>query len=242
MNNDFMLQLYMDDPFTIPSSVIKCYGELGISEQQFMLLMHIRQFSQEGNFFPTPFELQERMTIDELQCANELKELLMKGFLAIEEKQDEDGRLSESFSLKPLFEKVTMYLAGKSIDKGKQSKQVEEGRLFRRFEEEFSRPLSPMEMEMISMWLDDDTHAPEIIEAALREAVVSSKMNFRYIDRILFEWKKNGVRSVQQAREHGERIRRNQPNKNMFEPAAVNDSNSNKPRHPRYNWLQGGKR
>ena len=236
MNNEIMLQLFMDEPFSIPSTVIKNYGELGISEQQFMLLIHIRQFSMEGNMFPTPFELQERMTINELQCANELKELLKKGFLSIIEKQEDDGRLAEVISLVPLYEKAAMFLTAKSYDNDKDSKENEEGKLFRRFEEEFCRPLSPMEMEMISMWLDEDSHVPQIIEAALREAVVSSKMNFRYIDRILFDWKKNGVRTVQQAREHGERIRTHHTKGNSFETASV--SQVNKPRHPHFNWLK----
>ncbi len=74
------------------------------------------------------------------------------------------------------------------------------GQLFNRFEEEFARPLSPIEAETLSMWLDQDHHSPALIMAALREAVVSAKLNFRYIDRILFEWKRNGVKSLDQAK------------------------------------------
>ena len=40
------------------------------------------------------------------------------------------------------------------------------------------------------MWEDRDQHHPNLIQAALREAVMSGKLNFRYIDRILFEWKR----------------------------------------------------
>ena len=57
------------------------------------------------------------------------------------------------------------------------------------------------------MWLDEDQHSPEIIKAALKEAVISGKLNFRYIDRILFEWKKNGIKTVEQAKEHGKKFR-----------------------------------
>ncbi|WP_143522316.1 DnaD domain-containing protein, partial [Pseudomonas sp. 2822-17] len=106
-----------------------------------------------------------------------------------------------------LFEKMILFLNTAEVEQEHNTKQLAEGKLFRRFEEEFSRPLSPMEMEMISMWLDEDKHTTDIIEAALRESVVSGKLSFRYIDRILFDWKKNGIRSVQQAKEHGERIR-----------------------------------
>ncbi|MDG5787555.1 DnaD domain-containing protein [Evansella sp. AB-P1] len=240
MNSELMIQQYLDVPLTIPTALILNYKNLGLNEEQFLLILHIRCFSQQGNHFPTPNELQARMSIDEVKCTSQLKELLQKGFLQIEEKHDEDGRLAEAFSLKPLYEKLTVFLTNETIDEKKDTRKNEEGQLFRRFEEEFSRPITPMEMEMISMWLDEDGHIPQMIEAALREAVVSSKLNFRYIDRILYEWKRNGVRTTQQAREHGERIRQHQ------QQPKINNTEANggqfKRRHPQYNWLQGEKR
>ncbi|MDQ0255255.1 DNA replication protein [Evansella vedderi] len=241
MNQEILLQQFMDEPVSIPSILMTNYVKLNLNEEQLMLLLHIRLFAQEGNYFPTPDELQQRMTINSDRCTNQLKELLKKGFIAIQEKQDDDGRLSEAFSLKPLFEKIIVLLTNESLDNQRKEKQLEEGQLFRRFEEEFSRPLTPMELEMISMWLDDDGHAPMIIEAALREAVVSSKLSFRYIDRILFDWKKNGVRTIEQAKAHGEKIRQHQ-----YQPAPSTATEKKpiqqKARHPRYNWLQGEKR
>jgi len=41
---------------------------------------------------------------------------------------------------------------------------------------------------------------PALIKAALRESVLMGKLNFKYIDRILREWKKKGIHSVEQAR------------------------------------------
>ncbi len=39
---------------------------------------------------------------------------------------------------------------------------------------------------------------------------MSGKLNFRYIDRILFEWKKNGIKTVDQAQNQGRKFRANQ--------------------------------
>lgn len=237
MNEEFLIKHYLDDPVSIPSILMTNYVKLGLTEEQLMLLLHIRRFAQEGIYFPTPVQLQSRMTINNERCTYQLKEMLKRGFLSIQEKQDEDGRLSEAFSLKPLMEKVATHLIDQSIDNDKDQKKSEEGQLFRRFESEFSRPLSPMEMEMISMWLDDDQHEPMIIEAALREAVVSSKLNFRYIDRILHEWKKNGIKTIQQAKEHGEKIRTHHHNSRNLQ--EVSNPTETKTKHPRYNWLKG---
>ena len=56
-----------------------------------------------------------------------------------------------------------------------------------------------MEIETISMWLDQDGHSPEVIRKALMEAVLSQKMSLRYMDRILFEWKKKKVKTSEDA-------------------------------------------
>ena len=66
----------------------------------------------------------------------------------------------------------------------------EEGEIYKLFEQEFGRLLSPMEYETIGMWFDQDKHSSALIRLALKEAVLSQKLSLRYIDRILFEWKK----------------------------------------------------
>ena len=60
-----------------------------------------------------------------------------------------------------------------------------------------------MECESLAMWIDEDGQSPDIIKAALSESVISDKLNFRYIDRILFDWKKNGIETLEQAKIHG---------------------------------------
>ncbi len=64
------------------------------------------------------------------------------------------------------------------------------------------------------MWMDQDEHDPTIIKAALREAVLSGKLNFRYIDRILFEWKKNGIKTIEQAQQHAKSFAKTKESKN----------------------------
>lgn len=79
--------------------------------------------------------------------------------------------------------------------------------LFTVFENEFVRPLTPMECETISSWLDKDRYPEELVLAALKEAVFAGKVHFRYIDRILLDWKRNRVFTVEQAKEYAQRFR-----------------------------------
>jgi DNA replication protein len=84
----------------------------------------------------------------------------------------------------------------------------EEGRnLFSIFEKEFGRPLSPMECETISSWVDQDRYPEELILLALKESVFAGKVHFRYIDRILLEWARNRVKNAQDVKTYTQKFR-----------------------------------
>jgi len=79
--------------------------------------------------------------------------------------------------------------------------------LYSIFEQEFARPLSPMEYETITGWIERDQYPEPLIVLALKEAVFAGKVNFRYIDRILLEWQRNSIRTVEQAKAYAQRFR-----------------------------------
>lgn len=110
----------------------------------------------------------------------------------------------------------------------------EEGEIFSIFEQEFGRLLSPMELETISMWLDTDHHSPAIIKAALKEAVLAGKISLRYIDRILFEWKKKNITSIKQVEKHSEQFHKNI--KPVMNEKQIKNDNTQKVSF--YNWLE----
>ncbi|WP_379162476.1 DnaD domain protein [Paenibacillus sp. sgz5001063] len=88
------------------------------------------------------------------------------------------------------------------------SKDAEESRsLFTIFEKEFGRPLSPMECETISGWVDQDKYPEELILLALKESVFAGKVHFRYIDRILLEWARNRVKNAQDVKVYSQKFR-----------------------------------
>ena len=67
--------------------------------------------------------------------------------------------------------------------------------IFEILEVEFGRPLSPMEIEVAKQW----TFPIEILKLAIKEAVTSNNCAMKYIDKILYNWEKLGVKSVKDA-------------------------------------------
>src|SRR5699024_7062854 len=143
----------------------------------------------------------------------------------IEQSHNEHQQLSETYSLNPLWEKLF-------TPKAEPEEGIPEGTLFVLFEQEFGRPLSPFEIETINAWLDEDEIIPSLIKAALRESVLMGKLNFKYMDRILRDWKRKGIHTVEEAREHSKSFRNNQVTK-QGEPKEKRDTSFY------YNWLEG---
>lgn len=222
MSNNYSLQHVLLGQINIPTTLLSSYKTLGLHEYEVMVLLQIYRFQHELNEFPTPAEIASYLTITEAQCIEILRKLMKGNYLAIIQQKNEQGMLSEIYSLDPLWQQLFAQ---------KQSEEEDEGTIFILFEQEFGRPLSPFEIETINVWLDEDEMKPALIKAALRESVLMSKLNFKYIDRILREWKRKGIHSVEQAREEGKSFRKHQVKKQYN--VETRDTSVY------FNWLEG---
>ena len=168
-----------------------------------MLLMQLMTFQQvERKDFPTLEELQEVMGGTAQSVAEILQKLIKNGFLSIDEELDQSRGLHvERYNLSGLYDKLGQCLASEAKKMVKKTAEPEQERnLFLIMEKEFGRPLTPMECETISNWVDEDHYPQDLILLALKEAVFAGKVHFRYIDRILLEWSRNRVRTVEDAK------------------------------------------
>ncbi len=66
------------------------------------------------------------------------------------------------------------------------------------FERELGRLLSPFEIEDLQKTIQEDKTSIELVRMALREAVFSNKTNWRYIQAILRNWRREGITSPNQ--------------------------------------------
>ncbi|WYP28302.1 DnaD domain-containing protein [Alkalihalobacillus sp. FSL W8-0930] len=232
MNKNQFAKWMAQKHITIPALLLEKYTALGLNEQELMALLHIQSYLDHGEKFVTPMQLCERMTLSHEDCTKLLSKLIRSQMLSLEKSSDETGMFYETYSLEPLWLRLIECMDEESQRSTELQSNELEGKLYKQVEQEFGRPLSPIEGETLSMWIDQDKHQPELIFAALKEAVISGKLNFRYIDRILFEWKKNGIRTPEQARTHSEKFRNHtQTRKTQKEPVQTNSV-------PGFNWLE----
>ncbi|MWC28515.1 DnaD domain-containing protein [Paenibacillus sp. MMS18-CY102] len=220
----------------IPSVLLRTYRGIGLDDGDLLLLIQLMAFQMaENNDFPTPEQLAERMGRPVNTVVQTLRHLMKEGLLTIEEEADPlTGIRSERYDWTSWLIRAGQQAANMKREAAAaasaaaaQSGVTANGRrpgiqpsgqagsnevdsssnLFAVFEQEFGRPLSPMECETIAAWLDQDRYSDEIIRFALKEAVFAGKLHFRYIDRILLEWSRNRVTNADEARAHAQKFR-----------------------------------
>lgn len=69
------------------------------------------------------------------------------------------------------------------------------------FERELGRLLSPFELEDLRQTVQSDGTDPDVVRAALKEAVFNGKTNWNYINAILRNWRKEGITTLRQIEE-----------------------------------------
>ncbi|GKT03435.1 DnaD domain-containing protein [Furfurilactobacillus entadae] len=78
---------------------------------------------------------------------------------------------------------------------------------FNQIEKEFGRPLSPIEMQTIARWFDEDHFKPEIVQVALREATLNQAYSLKYMDTVLVNWAGKNLTSLPQIEQELEKRR-----------------------------------
>ena len=131
---------------------------------------------------------------------NKINELSIKKLLEIKLLKNSSNKLEEQISLDLLYNKVFMQIIDVKEEEDKSN-------IYSVFERELGRTLSPIEYELINGWLECN-YKEEIILAALKEAVFNGVNNFRYIDRILFEWNKKGIDTVDKISKYKKEFRK----------------------------------
>jgi DNA replication protein len=155
-----------------------------------MVLVQILGAAQvDKEDFLTPQQIGDRCGCSPIEAGEIIERLIGRGLLSIGERLEADGTQTHYFDFKPLWDRL------RGRDPLHTPVREWKRDLVSVFESEFGRPLSGMECEQIRNWLDQDRLPEWMILEALKEAVLANKYSFKYIDRVLFDWQRNRIRS-----------------------------------------------
>lgn len=195
--NSKVIDLLKSKNYVVSDFLIKNYKVWNLDVDEFIILIYLMNSS---NLVCDYKLISSELGMDLELVMNKINELSIKKLLEIKLLKNSSNKLEEQISLDLLYNKVFMQI----IDV---KEEDDESNIYSVFESELGRTLSPIEYELINGWLECN-YKEEIILAALKEAVFNGVNNFRYIDRILFEWNKKGIDTVDKISKYKKEFRK----------------------------------
>ncbi len=211
-----ILSIIEKGDYKVPFTLFKNYKKYNLSEKEFIYLIYL--INEEKDFNPKKMaEILETTLPEVLEV---IDNLCSKGIIELKLKS---GQIKEEvIYLDNLYKKIAYSLTSEEF-----LPKEDASNIYDMFEQEFSRTLSPIEYELITGWLDAGFNE-EIISLALKEAVYNGATNLRYIDKILYEWKKKGINSKEAYEKDREKFQNNKrevkPKKELLDYDWLNDT------------------
>lgn len=192
-----LINYLKEKPIIIPRVLLTNYSKLNITAEELIVLIYLmdkgNNIIYDINLFVKELSFTKRKVIELIN------NLVEKNILNITINKNSDNVSEEYLNLDMLYRKITNIILDKELPSSTNNED-----LFTIFEKEFGRTISPTEYEKINSWLNEDIDKTLIVEA-LKEAVYNSTTSLRYIETILYSWKKKGIKTKEDVNK--ERIR-----------------------------------
>ena len=172
--------IFTSRDFVINSNIVKCISTIDITLDEFLLVLY---FINISSFLNTD-DIKEKLGFDEEKIFNTFTSLINKKYIEMVVTNN-NGEVIEQIKLDPLYDRLVL---------NKKTDKVESKDIYTMFESELGRTLSSFEYEMINKWLEKGVEE-ETIKKALKEAVLNNVRNFKYIDKIIYEGTKKGIKN-----------------------------------------------
>ena len=212
MNN--VIEVLKSKTYEIREEILFNYKKLNITDSEFVVLIYLINSSNIYN----PKQIGEDLNIDLNNVLETVNSLCEKNIIEIKMEKKNNVR-TEVIDLDMLYEKIALSLDAKEEDSNNNN-------IFSLFEKEFGRTLSPMEYEIINAWFDSG-YSEELITLALKEATYNGVSNLRYIDKIIYEWGKKGIKTKEDVEKDRKKFKSNSNKKELFDYDWLNDEDSN---------------
>jgi len=206
----FTQALFFSGVVAIPRYLLTHYTEIGLNDREMMVLIQIL-CETETNPYPSIAALAGRMTASTNDVEEIVGRLVERNLLAIERYwNSSEQKWGNSYTFVGLIDELAELWAierSQQLEEERTLKQSQSTQqpistplnpsmenLIHTFEQELGRLLTRLECENLDRWLSSN-FSEELIIEALRRGVSAGIRNFRYLDSILREWEKKGLRT-----------------------------------------------
>ena len=204
--------LIENNSLTFPRILLTNYQKLGLNEKDLIFLIYI---INEKNLSFNPEKISKDLNLKFEECLTLISDLTSKDLIEIKMVK-ENNIHKEYLSLDKLYKKLAFLVVNN------ETKEEKTTDVYTIFESEFGRTLSSNETMIISRMLDEN--GEELLKCALNEAIYNGVRNLRYIDTILAEWNKKGIKNKDDVEKERTEFKKNKKEpKKLFDYDYLNE-------------------
>ena len=173
LRNEFLTR-----DFIVNSNIVKAIGNIDITLDEFLMILYFLNVSS----YLDVESIKDKLGFDEDKAVSVFSSLINKKYIEMIV-SNVNGNIIEQISLDPLFDRLIL------------NKKTEDNNtdIYALFENELGRTLSSFEYDLINNWINKGV-SEDMIRDALKEAILNNVRNFKYIDKIIYEWSRNGTK------------------------------------------------
>ncbi|KRK64758.1 DNA replication protein dnaD [Companilactobacillus tucceti DSM 20183] len=205
MNEDFLKQVINSGATNLNNLILKNYSKLGMTEKDLVIYLVLSMYAQKGVQFPMAKDIASDTGMDEASIYTIIQGLIKLGIIELKT-VIENHQQKDIYSLTPIYQRLNNLLEQENKSQKKQKLMSDTEELFKKIEVEFGRPISPIEQEQVHQWIDGDHYSIELIDLALKEAVLNQAYSLKYMDRILISWEKSNIKTAEQLQDRRKKL------------------------------------
>ena len=188
MKSGKLTELLKKGNFVVPYYLFQLRDKLSLSLEEFIFIVYLTNLGEKILFDPEKISTDLNMNLESIMIM--IDSLSEKKYLSVDVSKNDKGIMEEYIVLDLFYDKVTMLLM-EDINQANTEIKIN---VFEKIEQEFGRTITSIEYEIIKSWLENGT-SEELVLEALKEAVFNGVTNLRYMDKILYEWTKKGIKN-----------------------------------------------
>lgn len=168
--------------------IIDKYSFLGLDEVEVIILVKLHKLLSTGNKFSIDY-ISKNMTVSETIIRDKLVTLINNQFITLKLVDK-----SEIYSLDDTFKRLAELLEKEEVDDIKNEINEDIKKIVLLLEKEFNKMLTPLELEIVYKWINDDKFSYDKIYEAVLETLKYKKNSIQYVD-VLLNKKETPVKS-----------------------------------------------
>ena len=191
------LDAFKSGNLVLPSALLLHFKELFPSSDDFLVWQFFYLQNTTGLEEMSPSQIAERIGKEISDVNQSISNLTERGLLQYRT-IELNGEIELLFDASLALERLDDLLGVAHSNSDQLTPQNQLKDLVEIFQQELGRLLTPFEIEDLTKTIQEDKTNPDLVKAALREAVFNGKANWKYIQAILRNWRREGITTLAQ--------------------------------------------